>query len=130
MAERNLTDVCGLIEIDGDGYPTDDSMARFKAFEWTGRAADFFLVHEFPDLMSNITFARIETEDTVDGFNKDICRIIFATGGWSGCEEIIGTMLSQFWIKHRHTVWKRGGYYEFEVPIVPHNEGIADGGDA
>ncbi|MGX1418290.1 hypothetical protein AB7M43_008382 [Bradyrhizobium elkanii] len=25
-------------------------------------------------------------------------------------------MLRQFWIKHYHSLWKRGGYFVFEVP--------------
>lgn len=42
---------------------------------------------------------------------------ILATGGWSGCEEVIGALLDNvvFWT----TCWeqsKRGGWYKFRIP--------------
>jgi hypothetical protein len=46
-------------------------------------------------------------------------RVEYITGGWSGAEDhLIGAMLNQFWIKHYHSLWKRRGYFVFEVPAT------------
>ena len=65
-----------VIEIDDDGYATEESMRKFREIEFDLRVADFFLVHEFTDIMEHMPCARIETEETKDIMGKDALRII------------------------------------------------------
>ena len=54
-----------------------------------------------------------EIDDEIDG---ECFRVRFATGGWSGAEELIEVVLAHFWMRHFHVEWQRGGLYIFHVP--------------
>jgi len=109
--------VCIWFECDDEGYPKDSSLERMRAAGLTLEQADAFLLHDFPAICEGIACCSYSAED-VDGSK----RITFATGGWSGAEDLIDAMLNQFWIKYRHIEWKRGGLFVFEVPARPQGE--------
>ena len=102
------------IVIDSDHYPTEDSLAAFEAYRFPDdcREAARWLVEELPQVarkIGNCGCRRFEHPGHV--------TIRFATGGWSGAEELIAAVL-----KHRmlriafYSCWKRGGLHVFIVP--------------
>jgi hypothetical protein len=103
-----------------EGYPTDEWIDRFNALPATtitpAQAADF-LVNRLPEIAKTISCMQIRVEDATTDFKVEpVKRVEYITGGWSGAEMLIGAMLRQFWIGHYHSLWKRGGYFVFEVP--------------
>lgn len=92
----------------GTEYPTEESLSNIENYK-----GDF---HHLMEVVSESfpSYGRCEFRDIDNTWE-------IATGGWSGCEDIIGALKSNvmFWIM----CWKlskRGGYFEFEVRI-PHD---------
>ena len=101
-------------EADGDGYLTEEWLDLLRAKEFTVSEARQFLLETFPEAAELMQpYATIRISDVKDRPAKEI---YFATGGWSGCEDLIEAMLSQPLIAYHHTQWKRGGAYWFEAP--------------
>jgi len=103
-----------------EGYPAEAWIDKFEALPMPAigpaQAADF-LVNRLPEIAKTISCMQVRIEDTKDEFRGNpMKRVEYITGGWSGAEDLIGAMLGQFWIKHYHSLWKRGGYFVFEVP--------------
>lgn len=103
-----------------EGYPSEDWIEKFEALPMPAigptQAADF-LVNQLPTIAKTISCMQVRIEDAIDDYDrKPMKRVEYITGGWSGAEDLIGAMLGQFWIKHYHSLWKRGGYFVFEVP--------------
>jgi hypothetical protein len=68
-----------LVGIDDDGYPTDESI---KAVEtWTGDPAE--LLDAVADYFNDCGYGRARRRGNVWRF---------ATGGWSGCESLLGAL--------------------------------------
>jgi len=89
-----------IIELDGE-YPTDESLGNIVGYKG-----------DYTTLMSEIAFLF----GTYGRCEFDGNHWIIATGGWSGCEDVISALKANtiFWM----TCWymsKRGGYYEFEI---------------
>ena len=90
-------------ELDNDGYPTDNTLITIE--EWTHKDG-------FNNLLENIT-------PLLEGYGKcvrDSNNWVVVTGGWSGNESIINSLLKNrmFWM----LCWrlsKVGGYYGFRV---------------
>lgn len=92
------------MELDDLGYPTEDTLKEIE--NWS--VADD--VYNLPRLVAPLfegygKFA----------YNDKECVWQVATGGWSGCEDIINAL------QRNHVFWglcwmlsKRGGYYEFK----------------
>ena len=103
-----------------EGYPSEEWIDKFNTLGFTAisphEAADF-LVNRLPELSKSISCMQVRIEDAKDDYHeKPLKRIEYITGGWSGAEDLIGAMLRQFWIRHYHSLWKRGGYFVFDVP--------------
>lgn len=52
---------------------------------------------------------------------KGIQKLELHTGGWSGNEDIINTILDNVWLTHhkmRYVMWKIGGHHYFEISIT------------
>jgi hypothetical protein len=110
-----------------EGYPTDAWIERFSGLPLTTitpvQAADF-LVNRLPEIAKTISCMQVHVENGHSDFKVEpIKRVEYITGGWSGAEMLIGAMLGQFWIRHYHSLWKRGGYFEFEVPASALRQG-------
>jgi hypothetical protein len=110
-----------------EGYPTDAWIERFEGLPLTTidpkQAADF-LVNRLPEIAKTISCMQVRIEDAKDDYSdKPMKRVEYITGGWSGAEMLIGAMLKQFWISHYHSLWKRGGYFVFEVPASQLRQG-------
>lgn len=95
------------IEIDSDRYPTPESVQKLE--DWEGELS------EIPAVLGAIAdyFER-------SGYGRATRRgrtWRFATGGWSGCEEVIGA------IPHfvRMVAWEsthRGGVHVYRMPEI------------
>lgn len=108
-----------------EGYPDETWIEKFEGLPVTVMGptqAEDFLVNQLPNIAKTISCMQVRIEDGKDDFRgTPLKRIEFITGGWSGAEDLIHAMLKHFWIKHHHTLWKRGGYFVFEVPA--HSKG-------
>lgn len=103
-----------------EGYPAEAWIDRFNALNLTAlaptQAADF-LVNQLPGIAKTISCMQVRIADAKDRYSdRPMKHVEYITGGWSGAEDLIGAMLRQFWIRHFHSRWERGGYYVFEVP--------------
>lgn len=71
--------------IDEDGYPTDEALDRISAF--TGTAEE--MAAYVQSLMYN---GQAAVEDFVDVIGHPGKRLSLITGGWSGCESVVGAL--------------------------------------
>lgn len=107
-----------LFDLDEHGYPTDEWIAEFEKYQFKDFSeAGQWLLEELPKIGNQIGYCRITITDAVDRLDRKVKRIDFATGGWSGCEELIETAVRKMWIAQLHTKWERGGLFTFEVPV-------------
>jgi hypothetical protein len=97
--------------LDDDGYPTEDALDALDRFVGTPEA----LAAHVGTMMENYGFALVE--DFVDDFgNVPSKRLTLVTGGWSGCEEVIGRLGDTLF---HFAFWEssfRGGKYTYVVP--------------
>jgi hypothetical protein len=70
------------IEIDSDGYPTPDSVAEVEGWELEDGEMSA-LLDAVADYFNDCGYGRARRRGNVWRF---------ATGGWSGCEELIGAL--------------------------------------
>lgn len=95
-----------IIELDDDGYPTDESLEKIEKLEH--EEAERF-VASLPDI--KLPYASIHKYEE-DGE----ARISYSTGGWSGNESIINAMLKNFYINQfMYYSWHRGGHHVFDL---------------
>ncbi len=98
-----------------DGYPTEAELDAIETFYGTPL--------EFVEYIGSIwrNGAGWSLEPLEDNWREGwLAR--FVTGGWSGCEDVMGrvagvTMFSFLF----HSKWERGGLWEFEI-----GKGLAD----
>lgn len=91
-----------VIELDIDGYPTDDCLKSIKSFSDCQRWEH--LLEQVQPLFAD--YGRCEKRE--DGV------WIVETGGWSGCEDVIAALNGNFYFWP--VCWLLstcGGYYEF-----------------
>ena len=98
-----------------DGYPTDDELEKVKNWDGIGDSQgliDFLeSIWRWPDW--GITKKRGRTQV----FRKPCIRLYISTGGWSGNEDIIKVLQSNFFWSIFWVSSRRGGHYEFEIPL-------------
>jgi len=100
-----------MIEIDNDGYPTDEALEAIKKVEFKD-AAQWLI--DFGALKLPYSNTKILYRDD-DIYGP--CNIIwFATGGWSGNESIMDAVLSNFAFHHLYWRWQSGGLHQFRIP--------------
>lgn len=93
-----------IIEIE-DSYPTEESLEEIKKLTFE-EAKEFILSLNDEDL----PYASIWRKDT-----EDEIVVYYATGGWSGNEDIISAMLSNPNINmFLYSEWHRGGRHGFK----------------
>lgn len=125
MADE-YTDLIDTYESE-EGYPSEAWIDKFNSLLFTAvgpaEAADF-LINRLPEIAGTISCMQVVVSDASDEYrDRPMKRIEYITGGWSGAEDLIGAMLRQFWIRHYHSLWKRGGYFVFEVPTTALRQG-------
>ena len=84
-----------------DGYPTEETvefLSKHKNFKNAKEAMDFAL-----DCLNKLCYATVKKENNY---------IYIATGGWSGCEDIIRAMKKNVYLAFLKIVsTNRGGHY-------------------
>jgi hypothetical protein len=97
--------------LDDDGYPTEDGLVALDQFDGAPEA----LVAYIGTMMEHYGFANVE--DFIDDFgNVPSKRLTLVTGGWSGCEEVIGRLSNTlFHFAFWESSW-RGGKHTYVIP--------------
>lgn len=100
-----------------DGYPSEERVEEIRMVAAVD--ARRWLHDEFPFLWGSLPCGSVEVREAKDIVDRPARRIRVATGGWSGCEDVIYAVLGHFmmatYCKERHS----GGAYVF---VVPHEE--------
>lgn len=71
--------------INEDGYPTEQALDRISTFTGTAEEMTAYV----QSLMHN---GRAQLEDFTDDFGRPGKRLVLVTGGWSGCESVVGAL--------------------------------------
>jgi hypothetical protein len=99
------------MSLDGDGYPTEDALDALDAFKGSPEA--------MADLLRPLmeSYGVAEVEDFIDDFGQvPSKRLTLVTGGWSGCEEVVGRLSDTLF---HYAFWEsswRGGKHTYVVP--------------
>lgn len=109
-----------FVEWDDDGYPLEESLDELAAHPLDFKAAARFVVDV---LGEGGRYSAARVHDGKDGFTGAPIKFVsFSTGGWSGNEALIGTVISRPDIGHFLQQWNAGGHYLFQVPLAMLNE--------
>jgi hypothetical protein len=93
--------------IDIDGYPTDETvefLENWKNFKDAKEAMEFAL-----KALKKLCYATVKQENNY---------IYIATGGWSGCEDIIRAMKKNFYCSNLLIASLSGGGYYYADPFI------------
>ena len=95
--------------VDQYGYPTKGDLKRIKHFEGTPE--------QFVEYVGSIwaNGAGWEVREETDRWGTTEKVITFVTGGWSGCEETISVVGKTMFSFAFHSMWRRGGLFEYRV---------------
>ena len=106
------------LEIDEHGYPSEEAIAKIVALKELPWAEHLeFMQRDFWDLATEMSDlgGHGSVWDDEDFDVAGVRRVVFATGGWSGCEEFIHAVLSLQGVNTLcFAAWERGGKYTFE----------------
>lgn len=92
-----------------DGYPTEDELLRLAAFRGTARE----LMEYTESIWRN--GAGVLTERVQNHWGREEVVVTFITGGWSGCEEVIGVLGGTLALMYSSS-WQRGGAHSYAFP--------------
>ena len=95
--------------VDEDGYPTEYALERMLDFEGTPR--------QFVDFVSSMWWMDLSSFKRDIETDEPCYRWSMATGGWSGNETIISEMQEAFFYMNFWSVSRRGGGFDFEIPL-------------
>jgi hypothetical protein len=99
-----------MTEMAESGYPSDEELETLRTFHGTPR--------EFVEYMGSIwrNGSGWSLKKGRDEFlQRTVWVVTFITGGWSGCEEIISVVQETFFSILFHSMWKRGGLWEYRI---------------
>jgi hypothetical protein len=102
------------LEVDEHGYPSDEKVEEIGMVSL--RDARRWMHDEFPRLWGTVRYGHVEVED-----EGDALRVYVATGGWSGCEDVIEAVLGHLAMRSYCRERRSGGGFTFRVPheVVP-----------
>ena len=111
------------IEMDDDGYPTEESLTALKL--WLDKApldqlGKYLLgpFLKFADICDYVTIDQEITQHEIKEFGPKRSVITFHTGGWSGAESYLDVILSCMFLKmFYYDGWRRGGHHTFVVSL-------------
>lgn len=96
-------------QLDSEGYPTEDFLNFLKGYKGERPIGEVVQI-----ILNNWYYDWYQLEDVEDGKRT----LQLHTGGWSGNEDIISSILSNHWLTHgkmKYVQWNRGGHYRFEI---------------
>ena len=99
--------------LDDDGYPTEEFIDFIKKFD-----AKTMSIFDFIELW-RANWWMPDWGFHIKRKYKGIVRILVSTGGWSGNEETISAIKSNFWLRQLlgYYQWNTGGHYKFRIKI-------------
>lgn len=99
--------------LDEDGYPTEEWINFIKKFD-----GNTMPIMDFVELWK-ANWWQLNYGFHMKRKYKGIIKLYVSTGGWSGNEETINAIVSNFWlnISLGYYQWNRGGHYIFHIPI-------------
>jgi hypothetical protein len=100
--------------MDAEGYPDEQELEKIA--KWPFK--DMHNCMEFIRERWNWGEDYCPKEDVEIG-GRLVTRYTFITGGWSGNEDLILALTSNFMGNYYYIRWQRGGKHEFEIPIKP-----------
>lgn len=116
-----LTDADGplaTLEMDSDGYPTDETLEAIRTWPF-GHLAELFdevaRIWHWGYGIGELLPAEREVVHADDG--DRFLRL--ATGGWSGNEDIIGAISDNIMAQQRWRLSASGGLHIYEYPVAP-----------
>jgi hypothetical protein len=113
---RQMTSGKIVIEIDEDGYPDEASLQAIRTAN-LGREGGRWLAEELTKAYALIPYGKCAITDIDNDFYGPCKEIRLVTGGWSGCEELIGAILNNPALRSLYYAkWERGGAFTFVVP--------------
>lgn len=100
---------------DQDGYPTDDELEKVK--KWDGIGDPHGLIDFLESIWHWPDWGVEKKKSKTEFFERPCIKFYLHTGGWSGNEAVMKVLQSNFfwyifWVSSR-----RGGHYEFEIPL-------------
>ena len=99
-----------------DGYPSEERIQQIRVSNDVVNGPQW-LVNTFPCLVNDMGYGRCTVSDGTDELHSPVKIVQVSTGGWSGQEELISavehSLLGTFYLFS----WRRGGHYEFRVPV-------------
>lgn len=100
---------------DEDGYPTEQLLEFIETLDLP---MDTQNVNDLMQLVKNLwSYPDRALNRVVNHHGTPKMKYTFSTGGWSGNESLINSLLSiQFFKMFYLDMWKSGGYYEFLIP--------------
>jgi hypothetical protein len=98
-------------KVNKDGYPDDSTLEEIAMVAVDD--SERWLRDVFPSAVMAIPYAKVDVEDV-----GDERRINFWTGGWSGCESVIGAILDNPVMRLYLMTESRGGRYVFVVKSI------------
>ena len=104
------------LEVDDAGYPSEAALEKIEALKDADpREIWEFMRHRFVTCGRELNHGKCEVSE-----DSGIMRVEFVTGGWSGCEDFVGAVLSVPLVQLvYYAEWKRGGLHVFEVEAYP-----------
>ena len=96
--------------IDDNGYPTESALVALDHFKGTPH-----------DLAQHVIamvreYGAFVIDDIADEWGRAAKRLTLVTGGWSGCEEVIGRLSeTMFHFSYWESSW-RGGKHTYVIP--------------
>lgn len=93
------------------GYPSEAELQRLASFRGTPRE----LVEYVESIWRNGA-GTVVTRET-NHWGKEEVIATFITGGWSGCESVIGTLNRTLALMYK-SAWKRGGSHSYSFPAT------------
>ena len=98
--------------LDSEGYPTQHALETIE--KW-----DYMDPYGLIDFLEPIWWAPdwgIKKSDGVDICNRPVLKFELHTGGWSGNEDIVRSLIKNYFWGFYWQMSKRGGHYYFEIP--------------
>lgn len=101
-------------------YPTRDFIEELEDYAfrddcWVQDAADLLLTR-FAAAWKSTFYGAFDEHRAKDWSGHEVIRAEFHTRGWSGCEEMISTILKHWQVSFMLVEWHRGGHWYFEIP--------------
>jgi hypothetical protein len=98
-----------------DGYPTDDELEKVK--NWDGIHDPWGLIDFLESIWHWSNWGVEKKKSKTELLKRPCIKFYLHTGGWSGNESIIEVLRSNFFWRIFWVSSRRGGHYEFEIPL-------------